>query len=288
MSIQKQLVSTSIKLASEIKADAILVLTEDGNSYELFHENPTDMKVIAATPNKKIAKKLENEYGRKVISLLVRDRNRMDQIRHAVWKGLRENIFSPGEVLVCLTGVPGTSGGTDTISVYKVSEAEYTLAEIVESDLAMKAVVEIATELGTSGGKEGPLGTAFIIGDTDNVLKLSDQLGINPYKGYESVSVLESKNWEMIKRFAFLDGAFVISEEGYMRAAGRYLKADEEVDIPNGLGTRHIAVAKITAATKAKGVAVSGEDGTVRIFKKGEIIAKIGPESRLIMDFFSG
>lgn len=285
MDIQENLVSAAINLASEIKADAILVLTESGKSYELFCNNTSDLKVIAATPNEDIAENLEKDYGRKVIKLLVRDRGRMDQIRHAVWKGLHENIFSPGELLVCLAGGMGAPGGTDTISIYEVSKSEYTLAEIVESDLAMKSVVEIATELGRGGGKGEPLGTAFMIGDSEKVLKLSHQLGVNPYKGHESISVLDRRNWEMIKRFAFLDGAFILDKDGYLVAAGRYLDADVEVDIPSGLGTRHIAVAAMTAATHSKGVAVSGEDGTIRIFGNGKILAKVDSNSRILREF---
>ncbi|KXA99325.1 hypothetical protein AKJ47_02700 [candidate division MSBL1 archaeon SCGC-AAA261G05] len=284
MGIQESLVSTAINLASDIKADAILALTESGKSYELLSNQAGDLKVIAATPNEDIAENLEKEYGRKVIKLLVRDRDRMDQIRHAVWKGLRENIFSPGELLVCLAGSMGSPGGTDTISVYEVSKSEYTLAEIVESDLAMKSVVEIATELGRGRGGE-PLGTAFMIGDSEKVLKLSHQLGVNPYKGHESISALDRRNWEMIKRFAFLDGAFILDRDGYLVAAGRYLDADVEVDIPSGLGTRHIAVASMTAATHSKGVAVSGEDGTIRVFEDGKILAKVDPNSRILREF---
>lgn len=287
MGIQESLVSTAINLATEIEADAILVLTESGGSYELLSNQASGLKIIAATPNEETAERLESEFEGKVIRLLVRDRSRMDQVRHSVWKGLRENIFSPGELLVCLAGSMGAPGGTDTISIYRVSESEYTLAEIVESDLAMKSVVEIATELGRGGGKGEPVGTAFMVGDTEKVMKLSHQLGINPYEGHESISILDQKNWEMIKRFAFLDGAFILDKEGYLIAAGRYLDADVEVDIPSGLGTRHIAVASMTAATHSKGVAVSGEDGTIRVFEDGEIVAKIGPRSRILKEVLS-
>ncbi|MEM3452641.1 MAG: diadenylate cyclase, partial [Candidatus Hadarchaeum sp.] len=54
------------------------------------------------------------------------------------------------------------------------------------------------------------------------------------------------------------------------------------VEIPPGLGTRHLAVAAITAATRARGITVSGENGVVRIFEKGKILAKIDPGSRII------
>ncbi|MBS3815759.1 MAG: diadenylate cyclase [Hadesarchaea archaeon] len=288
MNIQKKLTSMAVKLAQEIDADGILVLTESGKSYKLLAENSGGFEITAASPNEDTAEEIKNEFDSNIIRLLVRDRTRMDQIRHAVWRGLREDFFSPGDLLVCVTGESGFSGGTDTISVYSVSESEQTLAEIVESDLVVNSVVRIATELAHSGGKGGPIGGAFIIGDSEKVLNLSHQLGVNPYKGHDSLSILDRKNWEIVKKFAYLDGAFIVNKEGFLIAAGRYLDADAKVDIPKGLGTRHIAVASITAATHSKGVTVSGEDGTIRIFEDGEILAKVDPDSRMLREFLSG
>ena len=49
--------------------------------------------------------------------------------------------------------------------------------------------------------------------------------------------------------FAVLDGAFIVREDGVVVAAGRYLNfdEDEEVDVPLGLGARHMAAAGISA-----------------------------------------
>lgn len=81
-----------------------------------------------------------------------------------------------------------------------------------------------------------------------------------------------------------MDGAFVLNGEGKMVAAGRYLDADVSVDIPSGLGTRHIAVAAMTAATHSKGVTVSGTDGVIRIFSDGEILGEIDPRSKMLKE----
>jgi DNA integrity scanning protein DisA with diadenylate cyclase activity len=78
------------------------------------------------------------------------------------------------------------------------------------------------------------------------------------------------------------DGAFVVDKSGLIIAAHRYLNAKARVKVPEGLGTRHLAVASMTAATYAKGVTVSGEDGIVRVFEFGRMIAKINPSSKII------
>ena len=61
-----------------------------------------------------------------------------------------------------------------------------------------------------------------------------------------------------IKELAQLDGGFVVSREGIVLSACRYLDAvAAQVDVPLGLGSRHIAAANMSAVTKAVGIVVS-------------------------------
>lgn len=282
MDIQEKLAIAAIRLAEDMDADAILTLTESGRVYELISERVKDRRVVAATPQEETYEKLKVEAGGEIIKLSVRDPDRMKRVRHAVWKGLQNNIFSPGELLTSLVGGGRSSGMTDTLSVYRISETEHILGEMVESDPVMGSVVEIAAELGWEGRRGEPIGTAFMVGDHEKVLNQSRQLGVNPFKGHESIQITDKKNREMVKEYAFLDGAFVLDSEGKLVAAGRFLDADVDVDIPKGLGTRHIATASMTAATHSKGVTISGTDGAIRIFEDGEIVLKIDSKSKLI------
>ena len=54
----------------------------------------------------------------------------------------------------------------------------------------------------------------------------------------------------------------------------RWLVAEAEAP---GLGARHRALASITPLTKAVGVAVSGEDGRIRVFEGGKVVDVIRP-----------
>jgi DNA integrity scanning protein DisA with diadenylate cyclase activity len=61
-----------------------------------------------------------------------------------------------------------------------------------------------------------------------------------------------------IKELAQLDGGFVVSREGIVLSACRYLDAvAAQVDVPLGLGSRHIAAANMSAVTKAVGISVT-------------------------------
>lgn len=298
MEMKEALGRAAIRLAREINADAVLVLTETGKMYEMLFGGgfirplikratgfkKKKLKIVAATPNVETYDRLLGRPGAEVIRLAVRSSSPLSQVQHAIWCGLRNRIFSPGELLVCLAGSATSSGTINTILVYRVSGTEATVAEMVESDPVLASVLDIACELGRGGYRGVPVGTAFLIGDEKKVMRHSKQLGINPFKGHRPINVTKRENKEIVKDYAFLDGAFVLDGSGKILAAGRFLTADAKVDIPSGLGTRHLAVAAMTAVTEAKGVTVSGTDGTVRVFKDGRIVAKIDPSSKILTE----
>ncbi len=242
MDIQKKIVSAAADLAKDIDADAVLALTESGKTCDFLSEQIEDQKLIALTPNEETQKELSEDSELDVINFTVRDPSRTEQIRHAIWRGLNDGLLSSGEVVVCLVGEVGSSQGTDTISVYLISEAEPALAGVIETDSVLSSVLEVSSELGSEGREGEPVGTAFIVGDAEKVMNQSNQLGLNPFRGYEDINIIGRDNWELIKRYAFLDGAFVLDEDGGIVATGRYLGADVDVDVPQGLGTRHMAV----------------------------------------------
>jgi diadenylate cyclase len=73
-------------------------------------------------------------------------------------------------------------------------------------------------------------------------------------------------------------------------AACRYLNAAASpIEVPLGLGSRHIAAAHISAATRAIGIVVS-ESAVVRLFCHGALIGEIIPELWLMKryDFQNG
>ena len=85
-----------------------------------------------------------------------------------------------------------------------------------------------------------------------------------------------------MKELAQLDGAFVISDEGIVLAACRYLDASvEQIDLPLGFGSRHLAAASISRHLGVIAIVVS-ESGVVRVFYDGQIEATLIPELWLL------
>ncbi len=150
-------------------------------------------------------------------------------------------------------------------------------AERVEPRV-IKALLSVSLSIAHKGREGKPVGTAFVVGDVEEVMRRSRQLIINPYKGHpESVrDVKDPSNWESIREFAQLDGVFVVDEKGYIVSAGRYIEVQaKDMKIRSGLGGRHLACAAITRETNAISIVVSQSGGDITIYKDGEELYQI-------------
>ncbi|MBW1743733.1 MAG: DNA integrity scanning protein DisA nucleotide-binding domain protein [Deltaproteobacteria bacterium] len=144
----------------------------------------------------------------------------------------------------------------------------------------LEQTIQLAVEIAREGREGRKVGTIFVLGDEDAVLKESRPLILDPLQGHplESKKIDDVNMRETAKELSQLDGAFVVSADGTVISAARYLNADSTgVDVPLGLGTRHMAAAAITRATKSVAVVVS-ESAVVRVFNNGKIIGEIIPE----------
>jgi DNA integrity scanning protein DisA with diadenylate cyclase activity len=210
---------------------------------------------------------------------------RAGQIKVAILLVAAERLIQAGDRILCLTGVD-LSEAIDTIMVLDMgTELELfsaSTADPLPSDVTptvFERVLTLAGELGVEGREGRPVGTLFVIGDSDQVLAQSHQLVINPFHGYpeSECNILDPRLEETIKEFSAIDGAFVVRGDGVVLAAGRYLAPRSKLEerLPRGLGTRHEAAASITAMTKAVSLCISQSTGTVSIFKEGRLITDI-------------
>lgn len=145
--------------------------------------------------------------------------------------------------------------------------------EVVES------IIRVAMEIGREGREGQSVGTSFVVGDTDAVMHNSRQFVLNPFHGHKEAErqITGSGIWGNIKEFAQLDGAFIVSGNGVVESAGRYITVDmSQVKIPDGLGSRHSSIAGITMVTSSIGIVVSQSGGLITIFKDGKIVQTIG------------
>jgi hypothetical protein len=282
--VPKALAEAAISIASRVNADAILLQTETGSNChwvleELKRHPGRPLKLIVATSSHECFRRLEGHPEIKLVKVPAWQTGRMARAGQVIAHGLHQGHIAKGERLVCLLG-DGSPDYTDLVRIWDVTGEEH-VTDIL-SHRALTATVELAIELATVTPDERPIGAAFVIGDAKNVLRLSYQLMIDPFKNHHA-NIKDRNQWELVKKYAAgFDGAFVIDSDGTIVAAHRFLNANRRCEIPPGLGTRHHAVGAMTAATSAKGVTVSQEDGLVRIFEGGRIVAKVNPRSRVV------
>jgi diadenylate cyclase len=147
------------------------------------------------------------------------------------------------------------------------SRAAWCRREICES--AIDLAIEIAHE-----GREGRrVGALFILGSADAVMARSRPLILDPLVGHAPAAthITDPRLRGTVKELAQLDGAFLIADDGTVVAACRYLDVSAEgVDVPLGLGSRHLAAAAVSKQLRVLAIVVS-ESGIVRVFCDGGV-----------------
>ncbi len=158
----------------------------------------------------------------------------------------------------------------------------------VDADV-LKQTVSLAVEIAREGREGRKIGTLFVVGDSGEVMKRSKPLILDPLHGHpdENKKIESPDMRETIKELAQLDGAFLVSNSGVVLSAARYIDAaSDSLDLPLGLGSRHMAGASISRKTSAVAVVVS-ESSMVRMFDDGELVSEIIPELWMIDGYTS-
>ncbi len=206
---------------------------------------------------------------------------RLAQLRSAVLVALTRELIGFNDRVCCVGGIAG-SDRFDTVVVVDVEREFQTLltghADLLPHDVkpeVLERVLMVATDLAVEGREGRPVGSLFVLGDTDQVEKFIKPLVLNPFFGYkdEDRNILSPFMDETIKEFSSIDGAFVIRGDGVVHSAGSLIQAtDYDLKLPSGLGSRHAAAAAISVATQCVSVVVSSSTGQVTLFRNGVML----------------
>jgi diadenylate cyclase len=281
--ITPHMLDLAIQLATKIQATALLIASECAAELSTLGtlQPPTRPILVTKDDQREECSLLQN------ITILTAPRINLDRVgrlKIAVVTALAEGLINVGDVLVCLTG-PRNTRDVDTVMVLQVGEEFELLNPGKTSDFAedlpaaiFEALLSLAIELADEGREGRPVGAIFILGDVENVSRLSRQLIYNPFEGHpeEKRSIFNPEARETVKELSSIDGAFLVREDGVVLAAGRHLNvASTREDFPRGWGARHAAAAAITEVTKATAITISESTGMVSIFKGGKVVTTI-------------
>ena len=288
MDLRDEVVRAAEALASAIDANAIIVISPQGG--EIKRMLRTRIPVLIARMGRsggpedvglQIHARLPKDIDRESLFLKVSRIELMSEAVEAAYiRGLIDDRIVLGIVSIGDVHSIVTVDITDIPFIRRMAD----LASLIDYNI-LKAALNVAIEIGREGREGKSIGTAFIIGDTERVLHMSHQIVLNPYEGHKKADrdIRNEDTWETIKEFAQLDGMFIVDEKGSIAAAGRYLDVNaRDVDLPSGLGGRHLAAAAITRRTRSIAIAVSASSGTVTVYKGGGEVFQLNPRISII------
>ncbi len=283
----RSMVDNALTALRDIKGAALVLFLDAIDDWSVWRARPEKRKIILVTHREDFQKDLEplKENLKAVLRLPNVNLTRLGRVKLSVIMAVTDGVIKNTDRIVCLTGLP-RSGLFDTMMALDLSaENEVFSTRCISRGLMKKirppvidTVLGIALELSSEGREGKAVGTTFVIGGYEKVLKLSRPLIMNPFKGYpeEARNILDASLHETIKEFSLLDGAFVIREDGVVMSAGVHLDAAlEGGGLLPGLGSRHMAAAGITDVTDAVAITISGSTGIVRVFRKGKVILEL-------------
>jgi diadenylate cyclase len=285
---QTEIIRAAIGLVVKPNVDHLLYVGDLLLPEEIFRGKPKARKRLVQAVVSPSQRAVVEAAGIPVLPLPEYDLGRPEKLKIALVSGIARGIYKEGDVVVSLlSGKPASM--PDSILVVTVGEEDndgsfgFLQAEGVSAGV-MDAMIDLAVSIGVEGWEGRPVGALFVVGDSNTVMEKSRQLTLNPFQGYseDEKNIMNPDVRHALHAFAVLDGAFIVREDGVVVAAGRYLNFDEEkeVDVPLGLGARHMAAAGISRDTEAIAIVVSQTSGSVRVFRHGKAALELAPRIR--------
>ena len=286
------MVKSAVALLKTRNADALLVLLDGSTDWKRIAEicEGVDKPIIVAVDS---PDDLEGaaEAGLSPLALNKEKAPLLERLQHALLEAAADELIrTNGEVVAVYSGFQ--RGRLDSISHLQLDERMRRLTsrdlQMLESRVPLqtiKAVVDLAAQIGREGREGKSVGTLFVVGDTKKVLDHSSDSGVDPFRGYNKRfrNLLDARVQEDAKEIAQLDGAFVISSDGIIERSRQMLGVShEDLKMTKGLGARHWAAAAITRKTKAISVVVSQSTGTVRLYQDGNLVMRIEPMDKAV------
>ncbi len=279
-----------------LNADAVILLTDLDLHWQEVQQLLGNCKLLVSSTTVKLGQKLKECKDLIVLPTDARPMPIRERLSLCLLDALTSELIPSQALVIALYNgleVVDDKEHIDSLSVIRLGES---LERLRAQDLrkldtqvpieTLKAVVDLATEIGREGREGKPIGTLFVVGDTRKVLGFSHPLGFDPVRGYprKEKNLRDRKVRESMKEIAKLDGAIIVDKDGTAVATARYIDVlSDGITLSKGLGSRHWIAAAISKRTRAIAVAVSESTGVVRIFQNGEVVLHIAPYARPIL-----
>src|SRR6516225_8064718 len=258
-------------LVQSMPADAVLLLTEAPLDWDAVLDHLGGCRLLVAAQDGTLTQHLREHPGLTVLDIDPGPTPTQERMSLVLLEAApTEKIQTGAHVIALYNGIDIGQDKHEQIDSLSVIHLGEHLERLSAQDLrrldtqvpleTLRAVVDVATEIGSEGREGKPVGTLIIVGDTKRVLSMSRPQNFNPFRGYSEPErdIRDRRVREQIKEIAQLAGAIILRRDGVAVAACMYIDAlAEGITLSKGLGSRHWAAAGISRKTKAVAVAVS-------------------------------
>lgn len=292
----RHLLAAAKMLHKGTHSEAILLLAEHELDWDEVLDELRGVKVLVAPLNRKLADSLDGRAGLNVLTLDYRPVPMRERLSLALLEALTVELVHQGSNIIAVyNGIESDDSRDpmDSISVIYLGDHLERLSarELRQLDTqvpleTLKAVVDLATDIGREGREGKPIGTLIVVGDTRKVMTQSRVIGFDPVRGYSKKerNLRDKRVRESMKEICKLDGAIIVNKDGTVEAAARFISVPAEgITLSKGLGSRHWTAAAVSKQTHAIAIVVSESTGIVRVFQNGEVVLHIAPHSRPIL-----
>jgi DNA integrity scanning protein DisA with diadenylate cyclase activity/mannitol/fructose-specific phosphotransferase system IIA component (Ntr-type) len=276
------LIRQAVALADSLSAQALLLAVDrlDNVPWNMLVDWQGKLLIVASDTAEGVAIRRPHTH---VFDIPSSGLSRLDRANLGLLLAAASGVLEENAWVVCVAGPQGAQ--LDSLTVVRPEPHWHRMfsghcgsdRSSIRPEVLLR-LLSLAIELATEGREGRPIGTMFVVGDSDCVTQYARQMVLNPFHGYDAAlrNVLDPSLAETIKEFALIDGAFVVQSDGVVLSAGTYLAPKASVTpLPPGLGTRHSTAAAITACTAAIAVTISQSTGTVTVFREGDIVLKL-------------
>ena len=164
-------------LVKSLPADAVLLLTETPIDWEEVTRMLAGCKLFVAAENPALTKSLRDSPDWTVIDLDPEPIPTQERMNSALLKAVSEDQLQPGAHVVALyNGIATLEDAPEPVDSLSIIHLGEHLERMTAQDLrvlgdaapidVLRAVVDLATEIGREGREGLPIGTVLVVGDT--------------------------------------------------------------------------------------------------------------------------
>src|SRR3954454_1252334 len=191
------LLQAARQLAHQLPADAVLLLTATDLDWEAVLGELDGCRLLVAAEDRKLTHKLKAHPDLTVLDIDPGPTPTQERMSLALLEAVRSDKLRQGaDVIALYNGIDVGQEKAESVDSLSVIHLGEHLERLTAQDLrnldtqvpleTLRAVIDLALEVGREGREGHPVGTMFVVGDTRKVMTMSRPMNFNPFRGYSS------------------------------------------------------------------------------------------------------